>query len=107
MELAVNARKLLKEKGIDVRVVSVPCAELFDRQPEEYREKVLPSDVRARVAVEMGSPDSWYRYVGLDGKTIAMTTFGASAPFRDLLVKFGFTAERVDDETEKQHSKKA
>ena len=107
VELAVNARKLLKEKGIDVRVVSVPCAELFDRQPEAYREKVLPSDVRARVAVEMGSPDSWYRYVGLDGKTIAMTTFGASAPFRDLLVKFGFTAERVADETEKLLSKNA
>ena len=101
VELCMNAQKLLKEKGIDARVVSVPCTALFDKQTKAYRESVLPSSVRARVAVEMASPDTWYRYVGLDGKVIGMETFGASAPFKDLLVKFGFTAEHVAEETEK------
>ena len=101
VELCMNAQKLLREKGIDARVVSVPCTELFDKQTKAYRESVLPSSVRARVAVEMASPDTWYRYVGLDGKVIGMETFGASAPFKDLLVKFGFTAEHVAEETEK------
>ena len=101
VELCMNAQKLLREKGIDARVVSVPCTALFDKQTKAYRESVLPSSVRARVAVEMASPDTWYRYVGLDGKVIGMETFGASAPFKDLLVKFGFTAEHVAEETEK------
>ena len=91
----MNAKKALKEEGVDVRVVSVPCTELFDAQSEEYKKKVLPDSVRARVAVEAGSPDTWYKYVGLDGKVIGMTTFGASAPYKNLLVKFGFTVENV------------
>lgn len=95
VELAMNAKKALKEEGVDVRVVSVPCTELFDAQSEEYKKKVLPDSVRARVAVEAGSPDTWYKYVGLDGKVIGMTTFGASAPYKNLLVKFGFTVENV------------
>lgn len=95
VELAMNAKTELKKDGIDVRVVSVPCMELFDKQSKEYKESVLPNAVRARVAIEAGTPDCWYKYVGLDGKVIGMTTFGASAPFPALLKKFGFTVENV------------
>ncbi len=95
VELAVKAKAALKEEGISVRVVSVPCMELFDAQSDEYKEQVLPPSVRARVAIEAATPDCWYKYVGLDGKVIGMTTFGASAPFKDLLVKYGFTVENV------------
>ena len=95
VELAMKAKNELEKDGVDVRVVSVPCMELFDKQSKEYKESVLPNAVRARVAVEAGSPDCWYKYVGLDGKVIGMTTFGASAPFSDLLKKFGFTVENV------------
>ena len=95
VELAMNAKAELKKDGIDVRVVSVPCMELFDKQSKEYKESVLPNAVRARVAIEAGTPDCWYKYVGLDGKVIGMTTFGASAPFSALLKKFGFTVENV------------
>ena len=95
VELAMNAKTELKKDGIDVRVVSVPCMDLFDKQSKEYKESVLPNAVRARVAIEAGTPDCWYKYVGLDGKVIGMTTFGASAPFSALLKKFGFTVENV------------
>lgn len=95
VELAMNAKAELKKDGIDVRVVSVPCMELFDKQSKDYKESVLPNAVRARVAVEAATPDCWYKYVGLDGKVIGMTTFGASAPFSALLKKFGFTVENV------------
>lgn len=95
VELAMKAKLELKNENIDVRVVSVPCMELFDKQSKEYKESVLPDSVRARVAVEAATPDCWYKYVGLDGKVIGMTTFGASAPFSDLLKKFGFTVENV------------
>ncbi len=95
VELAMKSKIALKDEGIDVRVVSVPCMELFDKQSKEYKETVLPNAVRARVAIEAGTPDCWYKYVGLDGKVIGMTTFGASAPFSDLLNKFGFTVENV------------
>lgn len=95
VSLAINAQKVLAEQGLSVRVVSMPCMELFDRQSESYKESVLPSSVRARVAVEAGSPMSWYKYVGLDGKVIGMTTFGASAPAPLLFEKFGFTTDNV------------
>lgn len=95
VELAMKSKIALKDEGINVRVVSVPCMELFDKQSKEYKETVLPNAVRARVAIEAGTPDCWYKYVGLDGKVIGMTTFGASAPFSDLLNKFGFTVENV------------
>jgi len=95
VELAMNARESLKAEGIEVRVVSVPCMELFDKQPKKYRESVLPSSVRARVAVEAGSTQCWYKYVGLDGDVIGMTTFGASGPFPALQKHFGFTVENV------------
>ena len=95
VELAMKAKDELAKEDIDVRVVSVPCMEIFDAQPIEYKESVLPNNVRARLAVEAGSPDNWYKYVGLDGKVIAMNSFGASAPASTLFKMFGFTTENV------------
>lgn len=95
VEQAVGAHELLKAENIDARVVSMPCMELFDKQPDEYKESVLPSSVRARVAVEAASSMSWYKYVGLDGVCVCLDRFGASAPAPVLFEKFGFTAENV------------
>lgn len=95
VELIMKAKKALAEKGIDARVVSMPCLELFDAQPKSYREKVLPSSVRARLAVEAGTDHSWYKYVGLDGDTVTINGFGASAPANQLFEHFGFTVENV------------
>jgi transketolase len=95
VHLALEARDELEAGGIHARVVSMPCWELFDRQPLEYREQVLPSEVKARVAVEQASTLGWDRYVGDGGAVIGMHTFGASAPLKQLLTKFGFTPERV------------
>ena len=105
VELVMKAKEELKKENIDVRVVSVPCMELFDKQDDAYKASVLPLDVRARVAVEAGTPDAWYKYVGLDGEVIGMTTFGASAPFSDLLKKFGFTVENVVETVKKTINK--
>ena len=93
--LAIGAQALLAERGIDVRVVSLPSLEVFEAQPEEYRNSVLPPAVRARVAVEAGSRLPWGAYTGLDGKTVTMDSFGASAPAAELFKHFGFTEERV------------
>lgn len=95
VEFIYKAHGILKEKGIDARVVSMPSFELFDEQPEEYKEKVLPKAVRARLAVEAGSSFGWHKYVGLDGDTITLDRFGASAPGKVLFEKFGFTVENV------------
>ena len=95
VSLAVEAKKLLAEDGIDVRVVSMPCMDLFEEQTAEYKESVLPKAVRKRVAVEALSTFGLDRYVGLDGAVIGMTTFGASAPYSKLFPAFGFTAENV------------
>jgi len=95
VHLALEARADLEAGGIHARVVSMPCWELFDRQPQEYRDQVLPRAVRARVAVEQASTLGWDRYVGDGGAVIGMHTFGASAPLKQLLTKFGFTPERV------------
>lgn len=95
--LAMKAGKLLREKGIDTRIVSMPCMELFNEQPVEYREMVLPAAVRKRVSVEALSGFGWERYTGLDGINICMDSFGASAPAEALFERFGFTAERVAD----------
>ena len=81
--IAVEARKLLKEKGVRSRVVSMPCMELFDAQPEEYRNAVLPKAVR-KVAIEAGSAYSWYKYVGMDGATVCIDRFGASGDYKKL-----------------------
>ncbi|MCE9594002.1 MAG: transketolase [Planctomycetes bacterium] len=93
--LVVAAHEALVAAGVRSRVVSFPCWELFERQTLEYKQSVLPSDVRARVAVEQASPFGWERYVGLDGRALGMTSFGASAPLAHLQKKFGFTVDAV------------
>ncbi len=98
VSLAMEAQKLLADKGRSVRVVSMPCMELFEEQTEEYRERVLPSAVRARVAVEALGGMSWYRYVGLDGRIVSMKRFGESAPGSLVYKHFGFTAENVAEQ---------
>ena len=98
VELAVNAAKALT--GKNVRVVSMPCVEEFLAQDRDYQESVLPSDVRARVAVEAAIADYWYRFVGLDGKIVGMNSFGASAPAGDLFKHFNITAEAVQQAVE-------
>ncbi|GLT18092.1 transketolase 1 [Vibrio zhanjiangensis] len=95
VELAVNAAAELSAQGTNVRVVSMPSTDAFDRQDAAYRESVLPSDVTARVAIEAGIADFWYKYVGFDGRIIGMTTFGESAPADELFKMFGFTTENV------------
>jgi transketolase len=95
VSLAVDAKAKLGEEGIDVRVVSMPSMELFEEQPEEYKNKVLPKSCRKRVAVEALSDFGWYRYVGLDGAVVSMKGYGASAPAATLFEKFGFTADNV------------
>lgn len=93
--LAVEAAGRLTEAGRGVRVVSMPCAEVFEAQEAGYREAVLPSDVLARVAVEAGHTDFWYKYVGLDGRVVGMSSFGESAPAEALFQHFGLTADNV------------
>ena len=95
VHLALGAHEQLTADGIRSRVVSMPCWELFDQQPEEYRNSVLPPDVEARVAVEQASTLGWHRYVGTRGTVIGMDTFGTSAPLKELLTKFGFTPDAV------------
>ena len=95
VELAVSAKDELAKEGVDVRVVSMACMELFEQQDEAYKEQVLPKAVRARVAVEAASDFGWGKYVGLDGTTVSMKSFGASAPAGVLFKKFGFTTENV------------
>jgi transketolase len=95
VHLALAARDELVGEGLKVRVVSMPCWELFDRQPREYQDSVLPPSVRARVGVEQASTFGWHRYVGDCGRVVGMHTFGASAPLKELLSKFGFTAQSV------------
>ncbi len=98
--LCLQARELLEKRGIRARVVSVPCMELFAEQSEEYRNSVLPRSVRARVAVEAASRQSWGGFVGLDGDYVCMDGFGKSAPASVLMKKYGFTAENIADKTE-------
>ena len=93
--LAVAAAETLGTAGRKIRVVSMPCTELFDAQDRDYRDAVLPPDVRTRVAVEAAHVDFWHKYVGLDGAVVGMTSFGASAPAKDLFNHFGFTEEKV------------
>jgi len=95
LSLCVAAYEKLTAEGTRVRVVSLPSWELFEKQTQAYRDSVLPPDVCARVSVEAGSVFGWERYVGLDGAILGMTTFGASAPAKDLFKKYGFTVEHV------------
>jgi transketolase len=95
VHICLAAADLLEEDGISTRVVSAPCLDAFAEQDDAYRDSVLPRDVRARVSVEAASPLGWSTWVGEDGDSIAMTTFGASAPQPALYEHFGFTPEKV------------
>jgi transketolase len=95
VQWCVGAHDRLKAEGIRSRVVSIPSFEIFEHQPKEYRDSVLPPSCRARVAVEMASTFGWTRYVGLDGTIIARAAFGASAPLKELLKEFGFTVDHI------------
>ena len=95
VSLSIEAKEVLAKEGVDVRVVSMPCMDIFEKQSLEYKEKVLPKAVRARVAVEALSEFGWGKYVGLDGKTVCLDRFGASAPADVLFKEFGFTTENV------------
>jgi transketolase len=95
LSLCVDAYEKLKQEGIRARVVSMPSWDIFDRQDQNYRDQIFPPDVTARVAVEAGSPLGWSQYVGPKGRVIGMRTFGASAPLKDVLKKFGFTVDAV------------
>jgi transketolase len=97
VSLCVNAHEELLAEGIRSRVVSMPSWDIFEHQPQAYRDSVLPPDVTARVAVEQASTFGWERYVGWSGRVIGMKTFGASAPLKELLRKYGFEPERVTE----------
>jgi len=97
VQLAVAAASTLSQRGINARVVSMPCQEWFDQQPADYQESVLPRAVRARVAVEAASPLSWWRYVGDAGQVVGIDHYGASADAKTLFREFGFTADAVVD----------
>ncbi|EGT4276723.1 transketolase [Cronobacter sakazakii] len=99
--IAVQAAEKLRGDGVAVRVVSLPSTDVFDAQDEAYRESVLPSDVSARVAVEAGIADYWYKYVGLKGAIVGMTGYGESAPAEKLFPYFGFTVENVVEKARK------
>ena len=95
VNLAVKAAKELEAAGTKVRVVSVPSTELFDAQDAAYKEEILPNTIRRRLAIEMGATQSWYKYVGLDGKVLGIDTFGVSAPAQTVINNYGFTVENV------------
>lgn len=95
VEFIYEGAKLLHEQGIKARVVSMPCIDIFEAQTKEYKESILPKNVRTRLAVEAGSSFGWHKYVGLDGDTICIDRFGASAPAEALFKEFGFTTENV------------
>ena len=95
VEFIYEGAKLLNEKGIKARVVSMPCLELFEAQTKEYKESILPSSVRTRLAIEAGASFGWHKYVGLDGDVISIDRFGASGKAEVLYKEFGFTTENV------------
>ncbi|MCH5164228.1 MAG: transketolase [Clostridiales bacterium] len=101
VSIALEAQKILLNRNIKVRVVSMPCFRLFDEQTDDYKESVLPSSIRVRVAVEAGASMSWGKYVGMDGAYVCMDTFGKSAPAKKLFEYYGFTPENVASVTEK------
>jgi transketolase len=101
VSLCIEAYEKLKTEGINARVVSLPSFELFEEQDAAYKESVLPAAVTARVSIEMASTFGWDRYIGPKGRAIGMHTFGASAPIKDLLKKFGFTVDNLIAEAKK------
>lgn len=101
VNLAMKAKEMLFTKGIDVRVVSMPCQEIFDEQDEAYKEEVLPSSMRKRLSVEMASSFGWHKYVGLDGIVMSIDEFGRSAPANHVINSFDFTVDKVVENVEK------
>ena len=99
--LCVAARDLLANDNIQARVVSMPCRELFEEQPDDYKRSVLPREVTARVTVEEASPLGWDRYAGPDGIVLGMNTYGLSAPLKVVSEHFGFTPEKVAEAAKK------
>jgi transketolase len=95
LSLCVSAYEKLTAEGVRARVVSMPSTDIFDMQDEAYRKSVLPPEVKARVSVEAASVFGWEKYVGSQGAIVGMTTFGGSAPIKDLMKKFGFTTDHV------------
>ena len=95
LDLCVQSAKKLTTEGRKVRVVSMPCVELFEEQSESYKEEVLPSTIRKRLVVEAAESFGWHKYIGLDGDSVTMNSFGASAPGGLCMEKFGFTVENV------------
>ena len=95
VELAVEAKTKLNEQGVKVRIVSMPSTNIFDEQPQEYKESVLPKNILKRVAVEAGVTVGWYKYVGLEGRVIGLDRFGASAPYKTLYKEFGITTDAI------------
>lgn len=95
VNLAMAAKQELIKENIDVRVVSMPCQELFDQQDAAYKEEILPNKIRTRLSIEMGSDYGWYKYVGIDGKTMSVNTFGTSAPANIVIERYGFTVDNV------------
>jgi transketolase len=105
--LCIAAHEQLVAEGVRSRVVSMPSWEMFEHQPQEYRDSVIPPAVTARVSVEKGATLGWERYVGLTGAKIGMRTFGASAPLKELQRKFGFEPGRVAEAAREQLARKA
>jgi transketolase len=101
VEVAMQAAHQLSERGVEVRVVSMPSADRFEAQPQEYRDEVLPPTVLQRVAIEAGHTGYWYKWVGHEGAIIGIDTFGESAPGDELFREFGITPERVVSEVER------
>ena len=95
VELAVEAKTKLNEQGVKVRIVSMPSTNIFDEQPQEYKDSVLPKNILKRVAVEAGVTVGWYKYVGLEGRVIGLDRFGASAPYKTLYKEFGITTDAI------------
>ena len=95
VETSQAAAKQLQKQNIPVRVVSMPCCEVFKKQDDAYRESVLPTQIMKRIAVEAAVPDYWYQFVGIEGKVIGIDQFGASAPYQDVFREFNITVECI------------
>ena len=105
VHVALQAAAMLEDKGVSVRVISMPSWELFEKQPSEHKDRVLPPEIEVRTAVEAGRSQGWHRYVGSRGEVVGLERFGASAPYKTLYEKFGITAQAVVDKTVKLRSK--
>lgn len=98
VQLAVTVSKLLEDKGLSIRVVSMPCTNIFDNQPEKYKRSVLPECVEKRFVIELGSDCGWYKYVGIKGKVFGINHFGESGDYKDILRKYNFTSQDIFEE---------